>query len=166
MNISIKDFKASGKHQVSVDTELPVTLRTIGFTEYVFSKQPEIRGTITKLDKDIVAEFDVTVFIKEKCARCLEEDIKCYIAKVNGILSNDEMLEADEDYILMDNDNLDLDNILDIALIENIPLKTICKEDCIGLCPGCGVNLNTCKCSCDEKDAEDPRFSKLKDLLK
>lgn len=166
MNISIKDFKASGKRELLIDTMLPVTVRTLGFSEYVFSKQPEIKGTITKLDKDIVAEFDVTVFIKEKCARCLEETTRSYNANVNGILSNDEMSEDDEDRILTDNDELDLYYILDIALIENIPLKTVCKEDCSGLCPGCGVNLNKSTCSCDEENAEDPRFSKLKDFLK
>jgi uncharacterized protein len=47
----------------------------------------------------------------------------------------------------------------------SIPLKVLCKDDCKGLCPRCGINLNDTSCSCDTTDT-DPRWaplSKLKD---
>jgi uncharacterized protein len=40
----------------------------------------------------------------------------------------------------------------------------LCQEDCQGLCPTCGVNLNQTTCHCAE-DTVDPRLEKLKDLL-
>ena len=48
------------------------------------------------------------------------------------------------------------------ALLE-IPIKTLCKKDCAGLCPTCGKNLNQGKCDCPPDDS-DPRWSKLADL--
>jgi uncharacterized protein len=44
-----------------------------------------------------------------------------------------------------------------------VPLRAICREDCKGLCPQCGANLNEKRCSCAEP-VEDPRWSGLKDL--
>src|ERR1700683_5209006 len=44
-----------------------------------------------------------------------------------------------------------------------VPLKVICREDCKGLCPHCGTNLNLEQCSCSEP-IEDPRWTALKDL--
>ena len=44
-----------------------------------------------------------------------------------------------------------------------LPLKVICREDCRGLCPHCGKNLNTERCSCAEP-VEDPRWSALKEI--
>jgi uncharacterized protein len=42
-------------------------------------------------------------------------------------------------------------------------VKVVCGEDCKGLCPKCGANLNRETCDC-EKDWEDPRFAALKKL--
>jgi len=44
-----------------------------------------------------------------------------------------------------------------------LPLKVICREDCKGLCPHCGKNLNTEQCSCAEP-VEDLRWSALKEI--
>ncbi len=44
-----------------------------------------------------------------------------------------------------------------------LPLKAICRDDCKGLCPHCGTNLNAEKCACAEP-LEDPRWSALKDI--
>jgi uncharacterized protein len=43
-----------------------------------------------------------------------------------------------------------------------VPLKVICRQDCKGLCPQCGKNLNTESCSCAEPT--DERWSALKEL--
>jgi len=44
-----------------------------------------------------------------------------------------------------------------------LPLKAICREDCKGLCPHCGKNLNQEQCNCAEP-MEDPRWSALKEI--
>ena len=43
-----------------------------------------------------------------------------------------------------------------------VPLKTVCREDCKGLCPSCGSNLNVESCDC--QPVPDARWSALKDL--
>ena len=52
----------------------------------------------------------------------------------------------------------------ELNLLE-IPMQPYCKADCQGLCAECGTNLNIESCSCIEEN-QDPRFSKLQELLK
>ena len=69
-----------------------------------------------------------------------------------------------------------LNSFVDKGIIHVIPSSdnsikyALCKDDCEGLCQGCGANLNreTCACSqiANDEDEIDPRFAKLKDLFK
>jgi len=45
----------------------------------------------------------------------------------------------------------------------NVPMKPVCRDDCKGLCPRCGANLNEGECGCED-DWEDPRWAALKDF--
>ena len=76
----------------------------------------------------------------------------------------------DDDAIIFDGQELDFVDIIEQTLDFKIPASVLCKEDCKGLCQGCGANLNIEACSCNESanDEEiiDPRFAKLKDIFK
>jgi uncharacterized protein len=69
-------------------------------------------------------------------------------------------VSADEDdaYVLAD-DILDLEPLARDAVLLELPLAPLCKEDCLGLCPQCGTNLNLESCSC--APPADPRWSAL-----
>ena len=73
-------------------------------------------------------------------------------------------------HFIIDGDEVNLLDIIGQTLIFNAPAQVICKDDCEGLCQGCGANLNreTCACSqiANDEDEIDPRFAKLKDLFK
>jgi uncharacterized protein len=56
-----------------------------------------------------------------------------------------------------------LEDVLREQVLLAVPLKAICREDCKGLCPQCGKNLNLETCSCDNA-ITDPRWGALKDL--
>lgn len=60
---------------------------------------------------------------------------------------------------------LDLDDLALSDILLALPVKNLCKEDCKGLCPVCGVNRNTETCECLKKQV-DPRLEKLGELLK
>lgn len=75
---------------------------------------------------------------------------------------NDE--EDFEDYIVIEGDELDLDELIYSDIILLTPTKFLCKEDCKGLCPTCGKNLNEGDCAC-AKQQTDPRLEALRQLL-
>lgn len=60
-------------------------------------------------------------------------------------------------------DRAQLDQALLAEIFFALPMRPLCREDCRGLCPVCGVNLNEQSCSC-QQDHIDPRWEKLKDL--
>ena len=59
--------------------------------------------------------------------------------------------------------HFNLDPLVTEDIFLSLPTKILCSEDCKGLCPKCGVNLNLGKCSC--KKEIDPRLAALKELL-
>jgi uncharacterized protein len=56
-----------------------------------------------------------------------------------------------------------LEDVLREQVLLSLPARTLCREDCKGLCPRCGHNLNTDPCECDPAPA-DPRWAALSDL--
>ncbi|RME68679.1 MAG: DUF177 domain-containing protein, partial [Nitrospirae bacterium] len=62
------------------------------------------------------------------------------------------------------NDELDITSIVQEQILLNLPMKPLCMPECKGLCPRCGMNLNTGTCDCPRTEI-DPRWSALKKLL-
>ena len=72
--------------------------------------------------------------------------------------------EGNDDYIETPDFTVELDEVVITDILLNLPQKNLCKEDCKGLCPTCGVNLNTGSCACNGKTV-DPRLEILKQLM-
>ena len=68
-----------------------------------------------------------------------------------------------DDYIVVENNVLDLDELINEEIQLFLPAKMLCKDDCKGLCQNCGKNLNYEKCECVKE--VDPRLAALADLL-
>ena len=109
-----------------------------------------------------------------QCARCLEDvtyglegDIEGYFL-VGGEeeAETPEDMEGDEFDFLPDNRKIDLVPLIVAALLLEVPLVPLCDDDCKGLCPQCGANLNEgpCGCSRDEADVEASPFAALKNF--
>ena len=68
-----------------------------------------------------------------------------------------------DDYIIAENNIVDIDALVEEEIHLFLPAKMLCKEDCKGICPNCGKNLNKEVCSC--KKEVDPRMAALLQLL-
>ena len=73
-----------------------------------------------------------------------------------------ELNERDLDTSVYDNDEIDLDEMVTEQLELSVPLRLVCREDCRGLCPQCGVDLNSEQCECQMPI--DPRWEALASL--
>lgn len=96
------------------------------------------------------------------CDRCGGEFPSLKETEINALITREEDPEAPEAFVL-DGDSLDLDELLETALILDMETKFLCSEDCKGLCPTCGKNLNEGPCDCRKK--ADPRLAVLEQLL-
>ncbi|GAB6162527.1 DUF177 domain-containing protein [Desulfothermus naphthae] len=103
--------------------------------------------------------------IETLCDRCLEkaeikiEDLFRIIEKPKEDDSLDISFIVEQKGELF----LDLKGLLWERFVLNIPQKILCKEDCKGLCPRCGINLNLYSCNCG-KDLGDPRLAIFKKI--
>ena len=98
-----------------------------------------------------------------RCDRCAREfDLRREI-NVETQLADQLQDEEDPDYFLLEGDKLDIDDLLESAFILSMDQQLLCREDCKGLCPRCGADLNDGPCGCGKES--DPRLAVLEQLL-
>lgn len=105
------------------------------------------------------------------CARCLEDAFFSLDGEIEGyILINDDVekpedMNDDEYDVLPEDHKLDMEPHIIAALLMEVPLIPLCDEECKGLCPHCGENLNEGPCGCEEPSPyEDSPFAALAGL--
>ena len=74
-----------------------------------------------------------------------------------------ELTEAELSVSVFDGEALDVDEIVKEQILLAVPTRMLCREDCKGICPECGIDRNTGECSCVADDI-DPRWAALKNL--
>ena len=97
------------------------------------------------------------------CDRCAKEFEDPQTVTFSCVLAEEKQDEENEDIVVLENNEVDLAELARTAFILDMDTKTLCSEDCQGLCPGCGVNLNEEPCRC--KKQVDPRLAALAKLL-
>ena len=98
-----------------------------------------------------------------RCDRCAREFDLTREIGVEAQLAQELQDEEDPDYFLLEGDKLDIDEVLESAFILEMDQQLLCREDCKGLCPQCGADLNDGPCGC--KKESDPRLAVLEQLL-
>jgi uncharacterized protein len=134
----------------------------------------ELAFDITK-DKD---QFRLAGRVKSTlelpCSRCLEAfvlpvdaafDLRYQPHTENTGEGEREVEEDDLTTAFYENDEIDLGQLMREQFYLALPMKPLCREDCRGLCPVCGTNLNRGTCNCNPA-WEDPRFAALRELRK
>jgi uncharacterized protein len=106
------------------------------------------------------------------CSRCLEPyrmtvdapfDIRYLPASEMSTDPEREVEDEDLETSYYRDDQIDLNELLREQFYLALPMKPLCQADCKGLCPQCGINLNTGKCDC-APEWEDPRLAGLRAL--
>lgn len=122
----------------------------------------KVCGNATYDGQIVNLKGNITGIIEVHCSRCLELLDYQLDVEFNEDFSK---LEHNEDIYPIEEECIDLKDMALDNLILSIPLKFLCREDCMGLCTVCGKNLNKYQCDCN-KDNVDPRLAVLKDLFK
>jgi uncharacterized protein len=108
------------------------------------------------------------------CARCVEP-VRTPLAGSFDLIFRPQAADADpgERSITLDEteigyyeeSGLSLEDVVREQVLLSLPSRTLCKEDCKGLCPRCGQNLNLATCNCDTTLGENaPRWNALRGL--
>jgi uncharacterized protein len=102
----------------------------------------------------------------DRCARQFEFAVNTTFDAYEELGGEQEDQEADVPRLRKRKDGtleFDMGALLWEELVLTLPVKPLCNEACKGLCPGCGRDLNTEECTCDQDDS-DPRLAVFRDL--
>lgn len=100
------------------------------------------------IDEDVTATFRPRQFVPEDVAGSGDDEV--------------ELTEDDLDLYPYEGDEIDLAPLLREQIILAVPYAPLCREDCKGLCPQCGVERNVISCQCEAP--LDPRLASLRDI--
>jgi uncharacterized protein len=115
----------------------------------VFCQAKRIRETV-------FIDGSMETAITSNCCRCLEATnlpVKInfrytFVPEKNRSKQEDELSAEYIEYGYYQDDIIDLDALIFEQVMLQIPIKVLCTDGCKGLCPHCGINLNTASCSC------------------
>ena len=136
--------------------------------ERSFPNGVEVSAQFTILGNDYLAKIEAKGKCTIICDRCGDSIIRRIDGKVQTLYTFDRLTyqEADSDDIhLLSPSEQEIDirqDVIDCMTLA-LPAKILCREDCVGLCPLCGVNLNKKKCHCSREEI-DTRWDGLKNL--
>ena len=132
--------------------------------DIVFTTPFKLKGTVKNIAGTLYLELNADVSFETQCARCLDTVSENMSFEIYEVFSKTPS-ENDDEVTVLESGNIDLDDVVENAFVGMLPINYVCSEDCKGLCPECGCNLNYETCSCDT-DNIDPRLAVLKNFLK
>ena len=136
------------------------------YSDVDFAEPITVSGYVKNMAGYMTLSADVKVSYRTVCARCIEPVCsELEISFEKDIASSEEVSSENDDYIIIEDKKLDLLAPVEEEIMLEMPSKTLCTEDCLGLCHKCGKNLNEGDCNCEKKEV-DPRLAILKTLLK
>jgi len=124
----------------------------------------DLKATIDRRDLDLNLKAEISSVAELNCDNCLKTFQQKISGKINLYFSN-KLSNFDDEIkkLSLNNPTIDLSEEIHSAFVLALPIKLLCKENCAGLCPTCGINRNDESCSC-KPELNDPRWDKLKEL--
>ncbi len=165
---------------LELDQDLdPSSLHLEGEQDFLLRPGAHLQAHVELVDGTTVhVRGRLSATVEPECGRCLER----YGAAISPELDlfflprtaerpqdqEEEVELGDHDVVVgyYDDGRLDLGDVMREQMFLSLPLKRLCREDCRGLCPSCGRNLNTGQCDCPApQEPEDPRLAPLRRLM-
>lgn len=175
ISIAIDERLEGAGCALSVAGHANVSRYTLGEHTFELPEGIDYDLVLTNAGEGILASGLVRAHVLGTCDRCLGEAVFDIASEVDeyflfevpadGDLSDDE---DEVDFSLVGEDHtIDLSAPIMSAVLMETPFVVLCREDCKGLCPVCGANLNEGDCGCAERkatEAERSPFAALADL--
>ena len=153
------------------------TARNISVDEQIANNNGEVCRVggdlnITRTGKGLFLSGELSIDNRGICGRCLEQFEYARKLKVEeeflptvDINTGIPVETTDDVFLIDEHHQIDLGDVFYQYACMSVPMKLLCKEDCAGICPTCGKNLNKGKCGCS-RQVEDKRWAKLSALRK
>jgi uncharacterized protein len=173
----VEDIPPQGKQESFQEEQGPLNERLGGETSnsgLFFSDPVRVRVNLSRSGKIILVKSAIEARVKCTCARCLDPFTLTLSSEIrfslkprpDPNLASAEEVELTRDDVETDfyeGEDVDVSPLIQDQALLTLPSKVICREDCRGLCPHCGKNLNRETCQCRSSEI-DPRLASLKNF--
>ena len=157
-----------GKFSEAYDVDsLPLDEEDVRLTE-----PAEVRGRIKRSGEEVELRGELHAKVESLCSRCLKpvelpihaEFAERFVPAVSWRAEEQhELQEEDLNLAVFDGEAIELDDLVREEILLAMPGHVLCREDCKGLCPICGIDRNVKSCQCEINEI-DSRWRKLKEL--
>jgi len=178
MEILIEQITAEGtvfEFEKSVET-FPVLAEMVANGECKFAAPIGTILRVLRIDDMVEINGDIKTSVHLPCSRCLQPfqiSLKSRFAltymhrAADGIEDSEhqevELSAEDMGIVYFQGEKINLKDTIQEQVVIEFPLRALCKQDCKGLCPKCGADLNESLCDCDRRSWPD-KFAVLKNL--
>ncbi len=139
------------------------------------ASQAKVEGSASKKNEQVRMQGTINASVEVACDRCavpinvpVNTDFDVTYLPVEALTVDAEVTELQEDdlnFAAYEGDTVDIDELAREQILLALPTRQLCREDCKGLCPTCGADLNTGTCQCELQEV-DPRWAALAALKK
>lgn len=168
MLVNLSDVFTSEGRRISMELPLEMTSFKNGTGCFEIVEKTPVSFTFSHMEAGKAkAQGSVKLKLRTFCDRCLEEVITELDLSFERIAVSPEVPgggDMVDDLSFMEGFHLNTETFLYNEIIGNWPVKILCREDCRGLCPVCGQNLNKGECGCDTF-VPDPRMAVIQDIF-
>jgi uncharacterized protein len=177
MKIDISDLKQQQGESVAFAGEEGFKSLDFMGEEICFVQPLQVEGTVTNTEVGFLVHGTASTVLSRQCGRCTEPFSDPLEVRFDMIYRQtesahhagskqptEEETDPEDDVEYFKGNTIDLKDLILESVVMAIPMRAICTEDCRGLCPVCGQNLNEKTCTCAEENV-DVRLAGLKELL-
>ena len=132
-----------------------------------------VSGKVRLAGNEVFVDGRVDAQVRVECDRCLQPvempvNADFALEYISGSEYEEsqavELTEAEMSVSVFDGQAIDVDEIVKEQIVLAVPTRMLCREDCKGICPECGMDRNTGDCGCGKNEI-DPRWAALKKLI-
>ncbi len=165
MKIKLKDLATAKDGRICFDYTIDLQKEEVNFS-HPFEEPVRLVGEVRDNAGVISLDSEVEAVVHTRCARCNRPVVYEKYTPVQFILAKTVSNENEDrdDILVVEGDTVELDDIMIPELLLDMEMAVVCDEDCKGLCPKCGKDLNEGECGCNRKEV-DPRLACLAALL-
>lgn len=164
IHIAVESGLTSPGDTIEVSDRVELARLVLGGRDFDFEDGLFYDVALTNTGEGILAAGTVRGCATTQCDRCLgparldiSAEVSCYYLREEP----EDEADDEQDFGLIDqvNGRIDLTDAVLAAVYGDMPFVVLCDEDCKGLCPSCGQNLNEGECSCGERVLDRPSKS-------
>lgn len=164
MKIDIRNFSENDSEVID---DVEIKFENVSFAEF-YPEKAHITALIDKFGNDFRVKVRLETTAHYVCDSCLEPFTRNVVIDYEHIyqIGHSELdISEDVEVISADATEIDISELLREMVLLNHPIKMKCSDECKGLCPECGANLNIETCSCADGKI-DRRWESLRKLIK